>query len=101
MLAAHSWAALANAPVGVVATIKAAKAQLASRRDNLSAQTVLAPLRYPPRRRLIPTPQRSRSSILSMDLRAPKGGGEPMSALGQSAHLRCKRHVRFPSESRH
>ena len=28
MLAAHSWAALANAPVGIVASIKAAKAHL-------------------------------------------------------------------------
>jgi hypothetical protein len=30
MLAAHSWAALANAPVGIVASIKAAKAHSAS-----------------------------------------------------------------------
>ena len=83
MLAAHSWAALANAPVGIVASIEAAKAHFASRRHNFSAQTLLAPVRYPPRRRLIPTPQGSRSSIVSIDLRAPKGGGEPMSALGQ------------------
>ena len=57
MLAAHSWAALANAPVGIVASIKAAKAHFASRRHNFSSQTLLAPVRYPPRRRLIPTPK--------------------------------------------
>jgi len=53
MLAAHSWAALANAPVGIVASIKAAKAHSASGTAAAPPKSVMNS------RRLIPMPPSS------------------------------------------